>query len=112
MEIAAFRAARLDLTEGDVVEVVARCGALRGRLRTRAARPGVLSVPFHYGCKGPGPGAPRRAADELIATLWGPVSKQPQFKTAAAALVERAGSGPGPNGAVRGAVSRRGRPRT
>ncbi|MFG2985824.1 molybdopterin oxidoreductase family protein [Streptomyces sp. NPDC048258] len=99
VEIAASDAAGLGLAEGDLVEVTTRCGALRGRLRIGSIRPGVLFVPFHYGYwdtpagNAPAPGAVGRAANELIATVWDPVSKQPQFKTAAAALtlVERAG---------------------
>ncbi|MBT2543447.1 nitrate reductase [Streptomyces sp. ISL-44] len=99
VEIADADAARLGLAEGDLVEVTTRCGALRGRLRIGSIRPGVLFVPFHYGYwdtpagSAPAPGTPGRAANELIATLWDPVSKQPQFKTAAAALslVEQAG---------------------
>ncbi len=81
------------------MELTTRCGALRGRLRIGSIRRGVLFVPFHYGYwdtpagSAPAPGAAGRAANELIATAWDPVSKQPQFKTAAAALtlVERAG---------------------
>ncbi|MEU6311686.1 molybdopterin-dependent oxidoreductase [Streptomyces sp. NPDC047014] len=98
VEIADADAARLGLAEGDIVEVTTRCGTLRGRLRTGTVRPGVLFVPFHYGywdtptANAPAAGAPGRAANELIPILWDPVSKQPQFKTAAAALalVERA----------------------
>lgn len=102
VEIAASDAAHLGLAEGDLVEVTTRCGALRGRLRITSLRPGVLFVPFHYGYwdtpagSAPVPGEAGRAANELIATLWDPVSKQPQFKTAAAALslVERAAARP------------------
>ncbi|WP_426361803.1 molybdopterin oxidoreductase family protein [Streptomyces sp. E-08] len=92
VEIAAADAGRLGLTEGDLVDVTTRCGALRGRLRIGSVRPGVLFVPFHYGYwdtpagRAPAPGVPGRAANEAIATHWDPVSKQPQFKTAAAAL--------------------------
>ncbi|MGJ5893891.1 nitrate reductase [Streptomyces sp. V2] len=103
VEISAVDAARLHLAQGDLVEVTTRCGALRGRLRTGTVRPGVLFVPFHYGYwdapagHAPAPGTPGRAANELIATRWDPVSKQPQFKTAAASLtlVDHA-DGPGP----------------
>ncbi|MFF0429504.1 molybdopterin oxidoreductase family protein [Streptomyces sp. NPDC004520] len=98
VQIAAADATRLGLGEGDLVEVTTRCGALRGRLRIGSIRPGVLFVPFHYGYwdtpagNAPSPGTPGRAANEAIPTAWDPVSKQPQFKTAAAALalVERA----------------------
>nr|BFE80316.1 hypothetical protein GCM10020093_029170 [Planobispora longispora] len=48
---------------------------------------GVVFVPFHYGYwdrgdSGPGDGVPR-AANELTATGWDPVSKQPYYKVAA-----------------------------
>ncbi|MFI9116080.1 molybdopterin oxidoreductase family protein [Streptomyces venezuelae] len=92
VQIAASDASRLGLAEDDLVEVTTRTGALRGRLRIGSMRPGVLFVPFHYGYwdtpggSSPAPGAPGRAANEVIPTAWDPVSKQPQFKTAAAAL--------------------------
>ncbi|MFF0549714.1 molybdopterin oxidoreductase family protein [Streptomyces sp. NPDC004311] len=98
VQIADADATRLGLAEGDLVEVTTRCGALRGRLRIGSVRPGVLFVPFHYGYwdtqagNAPASGSAGRAANELIASVWDPVSKQPQFKTAAAAihLVRRA----------------------
>lgn len=82
------------------------------------ARPGVLFVSFHYGSWGtpggnaPAPGTPGQASSELIATLWDPVSEQPQFKTAAAALlVERVvAPSPGLRPGVGGAVSPSWRP--
>jgi hypothetical protein len=51
----------------------------------------VVFLPFHYGYwdtpdpAGPGDGQ-GRAANELTVTDWDPVSKQPLFKTAAAAV--------------------------
>ncbi|MFF8809972.1 molybdopterin oxidoreductase family protein [Streptomyces omiyaensis] len=114
VQVAAADAARMGLAEGDLVEVATRGGALRGRLRIGSIRPGVLFVPFHYGYwdtptgSAPAPGEAGRAANELIPTLWDPVSKQPQFKTAAAALslVARGGdpadaAATGPGGAGR-----------
>ncbi|WP_306329261.1 molybdopterin oxidoreductase family protein [Streptomyces venezuelae] len=92
VQIAASDASRLGLAEGDLVEVTTRSGGLRGRLRIGSMRPGVLFVPFHYGYwdtpggSAPAPGEPGRAANEVIPTSWDPVSKQPRFKTAAAAL--------------------------
>ncbi|MFJ6520712.1 molybdopterin oxidoreductase family protein [Streptomyces filamentosus] len=117
VEIAETDAARLGLGEGDLVEVTTRCGALRGRLRLGTVRPGVLFVPFQYGYwdtpagNAPAPGVPGRAANELIPTRWDPVSKQPQFKTAAAALtlIRRADD---PRPGVGGAVRSGGRSRT
>jgi anaerobic selenocysteine-containing dehydrogenase len=92
VEVSAGDAARLDLAEGDLVEVSTPRGALRGRLRVTGLRPGVIFVPFHYGYwdtpagAHPGPDTPGRAANETTVTDWDPVSKQPLFKTAAAAL--------------------------
>ncbi|MFH8624073.1 molybdopterin oxidoreductase family protein [Streptomyces vietnamensis] len=100
VELSDADAQRLDLNEGDAVEVRTARGALRGRLRVTDMRPGVVFVPFHYGYwdtpSGVGPDAttPGRAANETTITDWDPASKQPLFKTAAAAvtLIER-GSG-------------------
>lgn len=98
VEASAFDAAALGLGEGDLVEVTTPRGALRGRLRVTDIRRGLLFVPFHYGYwdtaagHGPDDGTPGRAANETTVTDWDPASKQPLFKTAAAALrlVERA----------------------
>ena len=62
-------------------------GAVRARVRISGIRDGVLFVPFHYGYWDTG-GDPAtdRAANELTLTDWDPVSKQPLFKTAAAAI--------------------------
>ncbi|MER7951925.1 nitrate reductase [Streptomyces sp. NPDC096079] len=92
VEMSADDATRLDLAEGDLVEVATPRGALRGRLRITGLRPGVIFVPFHYGywdmLSGSGPDAstPGRAANETTITDWDPASKQPLFKTAAAAV--------------------------
>ncbi|MFG2720190.1 molybdopterin oxidoreductase family protein [Streptomyces sp. NPDC048416] len=97
VEASAEDANQLGLHEGDLMEVSTARGALRARLRITGIRPGLLFVPFHYGYwdtpagHGPGDGTPGRAANETTITDWDPVSKQPLFKTAAAALrlVER-----------------------
>lgn len=92
VEISEEDATRSGLGEGDLVDVSTRRGVLRGRLRVTGLRAGVLFIPFHYGYwdtpAGSGPGAtePGRAANETTITDWDPVSKQPLFKTAAAAL--------------------------
>ncbi|WP_413759321.1 molybdopterin oxidoreductase family protein [Streptomyces sp. MMBL 11-3] len=116
VEIGEADAAARGLTEGDLVEVRSPRGALRGRLRVTALRPGLLFVPFHYGywdtpggsgpgngpesgkgsgpdggsgpgsASGPGGGTPGRAANETTITDWDPASKQPLFKTGTAAL--------------------------
>ncbi|SNT34773.1 molybdopterin oxidoreductase family protein [Actinacidiphila glaucinigra] len=92
VEISAGDAEARDLHEGDLVEVTTPRGALRGRLRVTGLRTGLLFVPFHYGYwdtpagHGPDGDTPSRAANETTVTDWDPVSKQPLFKTAAAAL--------------------------
>ncbi|MFF8816189.1 molybdopterin oxidoreductase family protein [Streptomyces pactum] len=104
VEASAADAFSADLAEGDVVEVRTPRGALRGRLRITGIRPGLLFVPFHYGYwdtpggHRPADGTPGRAANETTVTDWDPVSKQPLFKTAAAALtlVERGNGTPSP----------------
>ncbi|MFF0204531.1 molybdopterin oxidoreductase family protein [Streptomyces sp. NPDC005017] len=103
VEASAADATALALEEGDLVEVSTPRGALRGRLRVTAIRPGLLFVPFHYGywdtAGGSGPDdTPGRAANETTITDWDPASKQPLFKTAAAALhlVERGDGRPAP----------------
>ncbi|MFD4628408.1 molybdopterin-dependent oxidoreductase [Streptomyces sp. NPDC058284] len=104
VEAAAEDAAALGLGEGDLVDVSTPRGTVRGRLRITGIRAGLLFIPFHYGywdtpngCA-PDEGAPGRAANETTVTDWDPVSKQPLFKTAAAALrlVERGGGRPAP----------------
>ncbi|MFG2282800.1 molybdopterin oxidoreductase family protein [Streptomyces asoensis] len=98
VEVSSHDAAERDLAEGDLVEVSTPRGALRARVRVTGIRPGLLFVPFHYGYwdtpggHGPDDDTPARAANETTVTDWDPASKQPLFKTAAAALtlVERA----------------------
>jgi anaerobic selenocysteine-containing dehydrogenase len=92
VEVSAEDAERLGLGEGDPVEVSTPRGSLQARLRLSDVRPGVLFVPFHYGYwdtpagSGPSEKTPPRAANETTITDWDPASKQPLFKTAAAAL--------------------------
>ncbi|WP_329189740.1 molybdopterin oxidoreductase family protein [Actinacidiphila glaucinigra] len=92
VEISGGDAEARGLGEGDLVEVTTPRGALRGRLRVTDIRRGLLFVPFHYGYwdtpggHGPDDDTPGRAANEATVTDWDPVSKQPLFKTAAAAL--------------------------
>ncbi|MFE5628276.1 molybdopterin oxidoreductase family protein [Streptomyces sp. NPDC056543] len=120
VEISAADATRLDLGEGDLVDVSTRRGAIRGRLRITGLRPGVLFVPFHYGYwdtpagSGPGDTAPGRAANETTITDWDPVSKQPLFKTAAAALtlVEHGEGTPSPAPTTGAAAPADGKART
>ncbi|WP_329201775.1 MULTISPECIES: molybdopterin oxidoreductase family protein [unclassified Streptomyces] len=92
VEVSAADAADRELNEGDLVKVSSPRGALQGRVRVTDIRRGLLFVPFHYGYwdtpAGHGPDAttPGRAANETTITDWDPASKQPLFKTAAAAL--------------------------
>jgi anaerobic selenocysteine-containing dehydrogenase len=100
VEMSAGDAADRGFGEGDLLDVSTPRGRVRARLRISGIRPGVLFLPFHYGYWDTGGGsAPRgaddgRAANELTLTDWDPVSKQPIFKTAAAA-VERVSAGDG-----------------
>ncbi|UDY24987.1 molybdopterin oxidoreductase family protein [Nocardioides sp. Kera G14] len=85
--------------EGDLLEVTTPRGAVRARLRVSGIRDGVLFLPFHYGywdldIPADDPERHDRAANELTLTDWDPASKQPIFKTAAAAAVRvEAGEG-------------------
>jgi predicted molibdopterin-dependent oxidoreductase YjgC len=86
----------MGLAEGDLLEVTTTRGAVRGRLRISGIRDGVVFLPFHYGYweqGSVGPDADGRAANELTPTDWDPVSKQPIFKTAAAAVRRVAAAG-------------------
>ena len=83
---------------GKLLRVTTPRGEVTARLRISGIRPGVLFLPFHYGYwDEPGGHEPQehgRAANELTLTDWDPASKQPLFKTAAAA-VERVSAGGG-----------------
>lgn len=98
MEVSAEDAARYGLAEGDVAEVRTPRGSVVGQVRISGVRRGVVFLPFHYGYwdtpGGSGPDGEGRAANELTLTDWDPASKQPIFKTAAAAL-RRVGPGDG-----------------
>ena len=88
--------------EGDVLSVRTPRGEVTARLRISGIREGVLFLPFHYGywdtADGDRPDGHGRAANELTLTDWDPASKQPIFKTAAAAAsrVEASGGMPAP----------------
>ncbi|WP_425956898.1 molybdopterin oxidoreductase family protein [Xylanimonas sp. McL0601] len=98
VEVSAYDAAVLDLAEGDLAEVATPRGSIHAKVRVSGVRPGVVFVPFHYGywdtSGGSGPDGPGRAANELTPTDWDPCSKQPIYKTAAAA-VRKVASGDG-----------------
>ncbi len=90
VEVSARDAAALELAEGDLSEVATPRGAIRAKVRISGIRPGVVFVPFHYGYwdtdGGHEPDGAPRAANELTLTDWDACSKQPIFKTAAAAV--------------------------
>ncbi|MEQ0559716.1 molybdopterin-dependent oxidoreductase [Amycolatopsis sp. NEAU-NG30] len=89
LEVSEADAAAAGLAEGDLAEVSTPRGSVRARVRVGGIRDGVLFLPFHYGywdVEHPAGKDGDRAANELTFTDWDPVSKQPLFKTAAAAL--------------------------
>ena len=91
--------------EGDLLRVHTPRGHIEARLRLGDIRTGVLFVPFHYGYwDAPGGFRPDgdngTAANELTMTDWDPASKQPLFKSGAAA-VERMRPGDGTSPAPR-----------
>jgi ferredoxin-nitrate reductase len=87
VELCAEDAQRLGVTEGDTLRVSSPRGSIEAPARIGPMRPRVVFVPFHYGYwdtgDGAGPDGQLRAANELTMTIWDPVSKQPQLKTAA-----------------------------
>jgi anaerobic selenocysteine-containing dehydrogenase len=91
VEMSEADATREGFDEGDLLRVSTPRGRVEARLRVSGIRPGVLFLPFHYGYwdtqGGHAPGGDDgRAANELTLTDWDPASKQPLFKTAAAAV--------------------------
>jgi anaerobic selenocysteine-containing dehydrogenase len=89
VEISAGDAGRLGITEGDFAEIRTARGVVHARARIGGIRDGVVFLPFHYGYWDTGdPSGEKgeRAANELTRTEWDPASKQPLFKTAAAAV--------------------------
>src|SRR4051794_3250665 len=117
VELSVADAGRLDVAEGDLLEVATPRGSVRARLRVSGIRAGVVFLPFHYGYwdeagDGTGPAGVGRAANELTLTDWDPVSKQPLFKTAAASvrLVERGAGVPSPAPTTTGSAPAAGSP--
>jgi anaerobic selenocysteine-containing dehydrogenase len=86
VELSSGDARHLGIEEGDLVEVSTPRGYIRCAARISGVREGVLFVPFHYGYFDSDCGGHHRAGNELTVTDWDPASKQPIFKTAAAAL--------------------------
>jgi anaerobic selenocysteine-containing dehydrogenase len=96
VEMSAGDAAREGFGEGDLLEIASPRSAIQAQLRISGVRDGVIFVPFHYGYWDD-PDATPRAANELTITAWDPLSKQPIFKTAAAAVRRlRRAAGPSP----------------
>ena len=89
VELSAADAATAGIREGDLTEISTPRGSVQAKARITDIRRGVLFLPFHYGywdTTGHAPDGPGRAANELTLTDWDPASKQPIFKTAAAAI--------------------------
>ncbi len=101
VEVSVADARRLNIADGDPVEVCTPRGRVVGAARVCGIRDGVLFVPFHYGYWDIDGDEHDRAGNELTLTDWDPASKQPIFKTAAAQLrrsatgTDRAVSGAG-----------------
>jgi anaerobic selenocysteine-containing dehydrogenase len=74
VELCAADAEALGLQDGELVAVVSARGRLEAPVRVAPIAAGHVFVPFHYA---------DAAANELTATEWDPVSKQPLFKVAA-----------------------------
>lgn len=86
IQISAGDAKEHGLADGDFASVESRRGAMRGRVRVGDIEPGQIFIPFHYGDWDDA--TKRRAANELTATAWDSVSKQPQFKYAAVRIAK------------------------
>lgn len=92
VEVSPGDAARLGLSEGDLVRVSSVRGWLEALVRVGQGRDGTVFIPFHYGGNDS-----HTSANELTLTSWDPVSKQPAFKSGAVRLtLLRAATGPAP----------------
>ncbi|GAB2754402.1 molybdopterin oxidoreductase family protein [Amycolatopsis magusensis] len=85
VEMSERDAKECDLEDGDLARITTARGAVQAKVRLREIRDGVLFLPFHYGYWDT-EATSERAANELTPTDWDPASKQPIFKTAAAAI--------------------------
>lgn len=78
VQINAGDAARLDIQDGDMLQIESRRGWVYAPARLGEIEPGHLFMPFHFGYwdhdERP------RAVNELTFYEWDPVSKQPYFK--------------------------------
>ncbi|MGW4959940.1 molybdopterin oxidoreductase family protein [Nonomuraea sp. NPDC004186] len=91
VEINPQDADEMGIAEGGMIRIESPRGTLQARARLRAVRRGVVFVPFHYGYWDLAEGAPPRAANEVTATGWDPVSKQPLYKVTAVRLTRIGG---------------------
>jgi anaerobic selenocysteine-containing dehydrogenase len=80
VEIGRGDAKRLDIHDGDLVQLGSRRGVVEIKACLGDIAAGHLFMPFHFG---DGDEAGSRAANELTITDWDPVSKQPHLKFAA-----------------------------
>jgi anaerobic selenocysteine-containing dehydrogenase len=76
-ELSETDARALGIVDGDLVRVRSPRGFISVPARIGGVREGVVFVPFHYG---------DQAANRLTITAWDPVSYQPIYKVAAAAV--------------------------
>jgi ferredoxin-nitrate reductase len=87
IEIHQDDAGRLGISEGEQIRVTGPRGYADAPARFGGMPRGHLFMPFHYGywdkLKTAGPDDHPSAANELTATSWDPISKQPQFKFSA-----------------------------
>jgi predicted molibdopterin-dependent oxidoreductase YjgC len=90
VQISEKDAERLNVVEGEMLEVASRRGNVRAPARIGGVIDGHVFIPFHYGYWDETDGRPR-AANELTLTAWDPVSKQPYYKYAAV-QVHKAGA--------------------
>jgi formylmethanofuran dehydrogenase subunit D len=84
-------AERLGIANGEMVLVSSSRGSVKAKARVGGIIPGHIFIPFHYGYWDSEDGH-SRAANELTASQWDPVSKQPYFKTTSVALSKAEGA--------------------
>ncbi|MCW3039709.1 MAG: narB2 [Solirubrobacterales bacterium] len=102
VELAPADAAARGIGEGDICELGSERGTIVAPARISGVREGVAFVPFHFGSWDLRDGderAEHRAANELTATAWDPVSKQPLVKSGAVTvrrLADAVGPAPAP----------------
>jgi anaerobic selenocysteine-containing dehydrogenase len=93
VEVAPSDAAELKISDGDLVRVESKRGAVEVVARCTGNRPGTLFLPFHYGEEG-------KAANDLTPSSWDSVSKQPHFKSGAVRIVLATDAGSGTSAAA------------